>query len=99
MYIVQVNIPDTQREERRTWKEETVEGLYYSISRIPECLSLRPNWLTPSPHIECVPPPLGTKGGGEHSLAGEGRGEPISTTGEKAWHSVGETIAVVLADW
>ncbi len=36
----------------------------------------------------CLPPPLGTKRE-QHSFAGEGaEGEPIWTTGEKAWHSV-----------
>jgi hypothetical protein len=34
------------------------------------------------------PPPWNQRGGGQHSLAGEGRGEPIRTTGEKAWHSI-----------
>ncbi len=42
----------------------------------------------PSPFSLCVPPFLEPKEGGEqHSNAGEG-GEPIRTTGEKAWHSV-----------
>jgi hypothetical protein len=30
---------------------------------VPKCLSFRPNWLPPSP--------LGTKGGGQHSLVGK----------------------------
>jgi hypothetical protein len=33
-------------------------------------------------------PSLEPRGGGQHSLAGDGAGEPIWTTGEKAWHSV-----------
>ncbi len=41
-----------------------------------------------SPASECVPPPEPEGGGGQHSLAGEGRGKPIRTTREKAWHSV-----------
>ncbi len=41
----------------------------------------------PSSFSLCVPPFLEPKVGGQHSLAGEG-GEPIQTTGEKAWHSV-----------
>jgi hypothetical protein len=42
----------------------------------------------PSPFSLCVPPFLEPKvGGGHYSHAGEG-GEPIQTTGEKAWHSV-----------
>ncbi len=40
----------------------------------------------PSPASECVPPQ--NQRGGQHSLAGEGAGKPIRTTGEKAWHSV-----------
>ncbi len=41
------------------------EGLYYCISRVPECLSLRPNWLSPppSPPSEWVPSPLEPKRG------------------------------------
>ncbi len=41
----------------------------------------------PLPHAR-VCPPLEQKGGGQHSLVGEGKGEPIRTTGEKAWHYV-----------
>ncbi len=60
-------------------------GLY--IPRVPECLSLRPNWLPPPPLPPASVSPPGTKGG-QHSLAGEGAGgEPIRTTEEKAWHS------------
>ncbi len=32
------------------------------------------------------------KGGGQHSLAGDGAGEPIRETGETAWHSVYSVI-------
>jgi hypothetical protein len=43
----------------------------------------------PLPFACVPPPPHGTKGGGgQHSLVGEGAGELIRTTGEKAWHSV-----------
>ncbi len=42
-----------------------------------------------APPSECVSPPLGTKREGEqHLLPGEGTGEPVRMTGEKAWHSV-----------
>jgi hypothetical protein len=34
----------------------------------------------------CLSP--GPKGGEQHTLAGEGWGDPIRTTGQKAWHSV-----------
>jgi hypothetical protein len=49
---------------------------------------LRPNWLHPPPLKRVCPPR--TKGGLQHSLAGErGRGGANSrTTGKKAWHSV-----------
>ncbi len=46
------------------------------IPRVPQCLSLRPNWdsPTPSPANECAPPsPHGTKEG-THSPVGEGLG-------------------------
>ncbi len=63
------------------------------IILLPECLSLRLNWPPPpdpSPASECVPPaPLEPKGWDQLSLSGEGGrgGEPIRTSGEKAWHS------------
>jgi hypothetical protein len=46
------------------------------MSRVPHCLSTRPNWdsPTPSPPSESVLPP-GAKRGGTHSPAGEGVGE------------------------
>ncbi len=50
----------------------------YIYLRVPECLSLRPNWPTPLPQASVSP--FGTKRGGIT------RGEPIRTTGEKAWH-------------
>ncbi len=64
-----------------------VEGLLYIIPRVPECLSLRPNWIRPPPlrvsrkRASPAPPPphaLGTKGGGA-TLACRlgGRGEPF----------------------
>jgi hypothetical protein len=38
--------------------------------------------------------PIGPKGGWEqHSLAGEEVGDPIRTTGKKAWHSVYSVFA------
>ncbi len=65
-----------------------VEGLYYTQSTrmsVP-C----PNWLSPPPLPQAsVSPTTRTKGGGGHTrLQVRGRGEPIWTTGEKAWHSV-----------
>jgi hypothetical protein len=42
----------------------------------------------PTPQAS-VSPPLDPKGGGgQHSLAGERMGDPIRTTGHKAWHFV-----------
>jgi hypothetical protein len=64
-----------------------VYGLYYTY-RVPECLSLRPNWLPPHPLPEAsVSPPPGTKGGSNIRLRVRGWEETILTTGEKAWHS------------
>jgi hypothetical protein len=43
---------------------------YYSIHRVPKCLSLRRKWAPPLPPpqaIVCLPP-LGPKGGEQHSL-------------------------------
>jgi hypothetical protein len=61
----------------------------YRIHRVPECLSLRGNWVPLTPSPASVSPPLDPKGGGEqHSLAGEGLGDPIRMTGQKAGHSV-----------
>jgi hypothetical protein len=56
---------------------ESVEGSYYP--RVPECLSLRPNWhpSPPLPPASMRHPPFGTEGG-QHSLAGEGREKPTS---------------------
>jgi hypothetical protein len=46
------------------------------MTRVPQCLSPRPNWDSPTPSLasECVPPPE-QKGGGTHSHADEGLGE------------------------
>ncbi len=57
----------------------------YTIPRVPECMSLRPNWLLtpPPPASECVPP-LEPKGGGNTHLRVIGQGKPIRTTGEKS---------------
>jgi hypothetical protein len=46
------------------------------IYRVPQCMSPRRNWDSPTLSLasECVPP-SGTKGGGAHSPAGEGLGE------------------------
>ncbi len=45
-----------------------VDRLYYTVPRIPEFLSLRPNWLPPSPS------PPEPNGEGTYSPAGEGAG-------------------------
>jgi hypothetical protein len=65
-------------------------GGYYTIHRVPECLSLRPNWLRPPPSLASVVwTPLDPKGGGDTRLRVRRRlGGQIRTTGEKAWHSV-----------
>jgi hypothetical protein len=48
-------------------------------------MSVPSSELAPSPASKCVPP--GTKGGRVR-----GRGEPIRTTVEKAWHSVNSVV-------
>ncbi len=66
-------------------------GLYIQtqstyIYRVPECMSPRWNWDSPTPSLasERAPPPL-TKGGGGHTRLQVGvEGVPIPTTGEKA---------------
>jgi hypothetical protein len=52
-----------------------VEGLYSSIPRVPEYLFHRRNWVPhPLPRQRVCLPPWIQKGGGKHSLAGEGGG-------------------------
>ncbi len=66
----------------------------YTIPIVPECLSLRPNWLpttAPLPQASVSPPP-------NTSLRVGGRWEPIWTTGEKAWHSV-SSLMLTYFDW
>ncbi len=59
------------------------------VNRVPECLSLRRSWVPHHPPpLASVSSPSYTKGEKQHSLAGEGVGDPVWTTGKKAWHSV-----------
>jgi hypothetical protein len=51
----------------------------------------------PLPARKCAPP-LEPKGGSNTRLRVRGRGEPIRTTGEKAWHSDYFVIGT-LGDW
>jgi hypothetical protein len=64
-----------------------VEGFYYT--RVP---FVQIGSLPPPPLLQASfappPPPPNQMVGGQHSRAGEGRGEPIQMTGKKAWHSV-----------
>jgi hypothetical protein len=75
----------------------------YTVPRVSQCLSLRPNWFPPPPPppSECVPPR--NQKGGQHSLRVRVQGEPIRTTGEKACHSVYSVgwnwKHVQMADW
>ncbi len=67
------------------------------IPRVPECLSLRPNWLPlphPPPASKCIPPWI--QRGGNTRLRVRCRGEPIRTTVEKAWHSVYSVVWTIL---
>ncbi len=60
------------------------------VDRVPGFLSSRPNWLLPPLHrlASVAPPPFGSGGGGgAHSLAGEGRAEPIRTKVQTLWYS------------
>jgi hypothetical protein len=59
------------------------------IARVPQCLSPRWNWdtPTPSPASDRVPPSPRTKGG-THSPAGEGVGGSLFARHEKAQRSV-----------
>jgi hypothetical protein len=62
--------------------------IVYILYRVPECLSLRRNWVPPPPLPQAsVSPTLVTKKGEQPSLGGEGVGGPIRTTAQKAWHS------------
>jgi len=56
----------------------------YTIPRVQECLSLRPNWLSPPPLPQASARPLEPKGGGTTRLRVRVQGEQIRTTGEKA---------------
>ncbi len=61
----------------------------YSIYRVPVCLSLRRNWVLPLPPSPAsVSPPWTQMEEEQQSLEGEWVGDPIRTTGKKAWHSV-----------
>jgi hypothetical protein len=64
----------------------------YTVSRVPEFLSLRLNWLPPPPpphpQASVAPPPTWNQKGGNTHLRVRGQGELLRTTGEKAWHSV-----------
>ncbi len=62
------------RNFRRDWVQN-VEGLYCTIPTVPQCLSLRPNWLpsTPSSPSECIPP-WNQMGGGVTLACGRGGG-------------------------
>ncbi len=55
----------------RNYWWQTQQSTY--IPRVPQCLSPRPNWDSPSPlpPASVSPPSSGTKGGGTHSPAGE----------------------------
>jgi hypothetical protein len=66
------------------------------IFRVPECLSLRQNWLPLPPLPQASVSPLDPKGGGNTRLRVRWWGKPIRTTGEKAWHSVYSMVWTIL---
>jgi hypothetical protein len=55
----------------------------HRVGRVLRFFSSRRNWNSPTPLAagECAPPPFGP-GGREHSLAGEGLGEPQFRRGD-----------------
>ncbi len=67
-----------------------VKALHHrDIHSLPECLSLRRNWIPPPPPLQVsVSPPLDPNGGSNPHFRVRGWGDPIRTTGQKAWHSV-----------
>ncbi len=57
-----------------------------------------PNRLPPPPHPQAsvaLPPLVPGGGGGAHSLAGEGAGEPIRTKGQTLWNSSFSIIPLI----
>jgi hypothetical protein len=62
-------------------------GSHPKSTVVTKCLSLPLNWLPPPPSLASVCPPALILGG-TPSLAGDGVGNPIQTTGQKFWHSV-----------
>jgi hypothetical protein len=71
------HFPDTQNGREK--------GLVY---RVPQCLSLRPNWLPiPLPTSECVSP-LGSRGRGHARWRGRGGRSHFRRPARGLWHSV-----------
>ncbi len=67
-------------------REHSTKYIYFY--RVPQCMSPRRNWDSPTPSLtsECVPTPR-TKGGGTLACGWGVGGVPIPTTGEKACRS------------
>jgi hypothetical protein len=70
-----------------TWRD-------FTISRVPQCLSHRPNWVRRPPLPQAsVPPPEQKRGGGNTRLRGGGVGGPDSDDWRESLalcvHSVG----------
>jgi hypothetical protein len=80
------------REQKLTLHFSVVSASYLSqsthIYRVPQCMSLRRNWDSPTPSFasECTPSPRNQRGGGSgaHSSAGEGLGESLFQRLKKA---------------
>ncbi len=68
------------------------EGLKYTWSTRVSLPSSESGLPIPVPASECASR-LGPKGG-QHSLVSEGGGDPIRTTGQKAWHSVYSVLSL-----
>ncbi len=65
---------------------EAVKGLFCSKNKVLD-LSLRRNWVPPSPTPQANPPLGDPSGGGGARLAcgGRGWGDPIPTKGQRLW--------------
>ncbi len=59
------------------FRETLSHKVHINIYRVPQYMSLRWNWNSPTPSLasECAPPPRTKGGGGAHSPAGMGLGE------------------------
>jgi hypothetical protein len=84
-----------EEEKTRYYTSSKEISLDHRVDRVLGFFSSWPNW---DPHPltrRLVYPPLLFLGGGHTRLQVRGWGEPIWTTGEKAWHSVYSEIRLL----